>query len=157
MFYVSCFVLLYLTLTVHQAHRREGVQFRFLKCIHRTLNNGTDYNLDYLDLCKMYRLPPLRQRRTLNDCLFLYKSFHNHFSNTEFNPFGLHVPNRNTRQSNKHILYVPRNRVNVTKRGFLSRISSTYNSIHGSCEVFGAPSLNYFRRQVLRVISSSSN
>lgn len=145
------------SISAHQAHRLEGVQFRFLKFIHRTLNNGTVYNLDYLDLCKMYRLPPLRQRRILNDCLFLYRSFHNHFSNTEFNPFALHVPNRNTRQSIKHILYVPRNRVDVTKRGFLSRISSTYNSIHGSCDVFGAPSLNSFRGQVLSAISSSSN
>ena len=101
------------SISAHQAHRIEGVQHRFLKFIYRTLNCNTGYNcnLDYIDLCDIYRIPPLRHRRIVNDCLFLYKCFHNNFSTTDCNPFSLHVSNRRTGHANEHILHVPRKRV----------------------------------------------
>ena len=154
------------SISVHQGHRIEGVQHRFLKFIYRTLNCNTrvitvtciNY---YIDLCDIYRIPPLRHRRIVNDCLFLYKCFHNHFSTADCNPFSLHVSNRRRVQgmhADEHILHVPRNRVEVTKRGFISRISSTYNGLHETCDVFGAPSsLNSFRTRVFRTLSSTSN
>ena len=127
--------------------------------IYKTLNYNTGYNcnLNYIDLYDIYRIPPLRHRRIVNDCLFLYKCFHNHFSTTDCNPFSLHVSNRRTRHANEHILHVPRNRVEVTKRGFISRISSTYDGLHETCDVFEAPSLNSFHTQVVRALSSTGN
>ena len=145
------------SISTYQATRIKRVQKRFLVFMYKTLNNSSDVNnLDYLDLCALYRMPLLKLRRDVNDCLFLYKYFHNRFSITEVNPFSLYVPVRRTRYANEHIFHVPWSRVEVTKRGFISRISSTYNGLHGACDVFGAPSLNMFRSQVLRALSSSN-
>ena len=53
-------------------------------------------------------------------------------------------------------LHVPWSRIHVTRRVFVSRISTTYNGLHGKCDVFGAPSVHSFRRQVSCALSQSS-
>ena len=90
------------------------------------------------------------QRRELNDCLFLYKHIHSKYNLTTANPFSFHVPERRTRSASKHIMHVPMSRVDVTKKGFVSRVSSSYNQLHESCDVFGAKTLNCFRRQLIK-------
>ena len=146
------------SISEYQAQRIERVQHRFLKFMNRNLNHHDDAsNLDYIDLCDRYRLPTLKLRRNVNDCLFLYKHLHNHFTVTDSNPFGLHTPTVRTRHAREHILHVPRSRIEVTKRGFVSRISSTYNGLHGTCDVFGAPSHNSFRKQVYKALSNTNS
>ena len=134
------------------------VQKRFLSFMYKVLNKNTNnnYDLDYFMLCDLYRLPTLEHRRSVNDCLFLYRFFHNIYTITDSNPFCLHVPVRRTRHAQEHILHIPRSRVEVTKRGFISRISSTYNRLHGMCDVFGAPSVKSFRRQVHAALSTNA-
>ena len=140
----------------YQEARIERVQRRFLNFMHKALNGHNDNVPEYVDLCDLYKLSPLSVRRTVNDCLFLHKHFHNHYSLTDANPFSLHVPVRRTRFANEHILHVPRSRVEVTKRGFVSRISSTYNGLHGRCDVFGVAGLASFRTQIYSAINHSA-
>ena len=143
------------SILVYQASGLERVQKRFHVFIHRILNGYTNVtNLDYLDLCALYSLPTLEHRRCVNYCLFSYKHFPDHFSNTDANPYCLYAPVRWTRYANGHIFHVPRSRVEVTKRCFISRISSTYNRLHGMCDVFGASSVSSCRRQVHQAITS---
>ena len=117
------------SISAYQAHRIERVQYRFLNFMHRNLTtrNANSVNFEYLDLCDLYRLPTLKHRRDVNECLFLYKHFHNRFTITDANPFSLHVPALRTRHAHKHILHVPWNRIEVTKRG--EAISTTYNGL----------------------------
>ena len=145
------------SISAYQVHRIERVQQRFLYFMHKNLNNNGVNTLDYLDLCDLYRLQTLKLRRDVNDCLFLYKHFHNHFTITDANPYSLNAPTRRTRHAHKHIFHVPWSRIEVTKRGFISRIPTTYNGLHGKCDVFGAPSLNSFRKQVSRALSITSS
>ena len=145
------------SISAYQVQRIEKVQQRFLMFMHRNLTNCNVIDLDYLELCDRYRLPTLKHRRDINDCLSLYKHFHNCYNLTDANPYSLYAPARRTRHAPKHIFHVPWSRTEVTKRGFVSRISTTYNGLHGNCDVFGAPSINSFRRQVscaLTLISS---
>ena len=136
-----------------QSDRLERVQRRYLYFMFRTLHNNNNLNLgnpSYTELCELYNLPSLLQRRTVNDCLFLYKHIHNVFNLTDANPYQLHVPTHRTRAAVNHVLHVPWSRVEVTKRGFISRIASTYNRLHGTCDVFGARSVNIFRREIYK-------
>ena len=139
----------------YQASRIERVQRRFLCFMYKNLNSSV-CNLEYLELCDLYKLSPLSVRRSVNDCLFLYKHFHNLFNVTDANPFSLHVHTRRTRLANEHILHVPRSRVEVTKRGLVSRMSSTYNGLHGRCDVFGVASLGSFRNQIYHAIAANT-
>ncbi len=110
-----------------QSDRLERVQRRYLLFMFRILNreaNQITLVPTYLQLCQRFNLPTLHQRRTINDCLFLYKHIHNHFNLTDANPYCLHVPQRHTRSTTNHILLVPWSWVEVTKQGFVSRISS---------------------------------
>ena len=143
------------SISSYQASRIERVQRRFLCFMYKNLNSSV-CNLEYLELCNLYKLSPLSVRRSVNDCLFLYKHFHNLFNVTDANPFSLHVHTRRTRLANEHILHVPRSRVEVTKRGLVSRISSTYNGLHGRCDVFGVASLGSFRNQIYHAIAANT-
>ena len=51
------------------------------------------------------------------------------------------------------ILHVPWSRMEASKRGFISRITTAYNRLHGECDVFGAPTLKCFRQQVNKAMS----
>ena len=141
-----------------QSDRLERVQGRYLFFMFRSLRNTEHLahlpvNPTYTQLCEVFRLPTLQHRRTVNDCLYLYKHFHNRFSLTDVNPFSLNVPNRRTRSAPKHILHVPWSQVEASKRGFISRITKAYNRLHGECDVFGAPTLKCFRQQVNKAMS----
>ena len=149
--------VLFNSISPYQSSRIERVQRRYLYFMYKNINNTAVCNLDYSELCDLYKLSPLSVRRSVNDCLFLYKHFHNHFNMTDANPFSLHVSTRRTRLAKEHILHVPWSRIEVTKRGFVSRIPSTYNALHGRCDVFGAASLGSFRGQVYSAIAALSN
>ena len=145
------------SISTYQVQRIEKVQHRFLKFMYRILTNCNDFiDMDYLDLCDRYKLPTLKHRRDINDCLFLYKHLHNYYNLTDANPYNLYAPARRTRHAPKHVLHVPWSRIDVTRRGFVSRISTTYNGLHGKCDVFGAPSVHSFRRQVSCALSQTS-
>ena len=135
-----------------QVERLERLQRRYLLFMYKVLHND-HRNRSYSELCDLFKLSTLTQRRTVTDCLFLYRLIHSQYNVP--NPFSLHVPERRTRSASKHILHVPRCRVEVTKQGFVSRISNTYNRLHEKCDVFGAPTLNSFRKQVYRCNSHS--
>ena len=58
-------------------------------------------NPTYVQLCHLFNLPTLHDRRIVNDCLFLYKHFNNRYNLADANPFSLHVPQRRTRSAAK--------------------------------------------------------
>ena len=115
-----------------QSDRLERVQRRFLFFMFRSLL-GTDRvshlndNPNYLQLCHLFNLPTLYDRRIVNDCVFLYKHTNNCYNLTDANPFSLHVPQCCTKSAANHIVHIPWSRVEATKQGFVSSISSTYN------------------------------
>ena len=142
--------LVFNSISQSQSDRLERLQRRYLCFMYKVLHNYNQGDVTYLEMCKLFSLPTLAQRRTVNDCLFLYKHIHSKYNLTTANPFSFHVPERRTRSASKHIMHVPMSRVDVTKKGFVSRVSSSYNQLHESCDVFGAKTLNCFRRQLIK-------
>ena len=98
--------LVFNSISQSQSDRLERLQRRY--------NQG---DVTYLEMCKLFSLPTLAQRRKVNDCLFLYKHIHSKYNLTTANPFSFHVPERCTRSASKHIMHVPMSRVDVTKKG----------------------------------------
>ena len=150
-------IVVFNSISKSQSDRLERVQRRFLFFMFRSLL-GTDRvshlnnNPTYVQLCHLFNLPTLHDRRIVNDCLFLYKHFNNRYNLADSNPFSLHVPQRRTRSAANHILHVPWSRVEATRQGFVTRISSTYNRLHGGCDVFGMPTVRCFRTQLYKAL-----
>jgi hypothetical protein len=125
------------SISVMHSNRIECVQKRFLRYLHYKQGfhreAGFWCNCDYSVLCKFYGIQSLVSRRQTLDLVFLRRcllSLYDCIECTSF--FSLKVSRPNARL--KPLIYVPTNRVDVTKRGFIGRTARLFNSMQ-NCKI----------------------
>ena len=81
---------------------------------------------NYENLCRKYNIPPLSNRRSYHDMLFLYKIYNSSYDTPELlSNLNLRVPSFNSRE--KSLFYNPTSRVNASKNSCLRRITRNFD------------------------------
>ena len=145
------------SISKHQAKRIESIQKRFLRFLHVKhgfhKDNSVWCNCDDDLLCNFYNIPKLHVRRNIFDCVFLRRCLLSYFNCSDcVSLFGLNIPRLSARR--RDLIYIPRNRVDVTKKGFIGRISRLFNTLNSTSNIdIFADSLQLYKANILEVLS----
>jgi hypothetical protein len=109
----------------------EAVQRKFFKYL-CFVDKRNHEELSYADMCALFKLPCLADRRTYFDLVFLFKSANSVFDCQSF--FGLHVPGRRTRQA--MTFNQPGGRVKFSQLSLFNRLPTLYNNVYSNLRIF---------------------